>query len=209
MVLRRLAVLSALLLLALTGTASAGTGVQTITFGNDTEAQLWILESSIPTPDTVVFLRREPCESQSAAHPDALYSCVTGDILEEDGEPIYTVWLHPGIAASSMRAVLYHELFHVRDQMDGRRMPTIRRRFKRINGHRAGWHAPVLKSTYPDLPATVSERAADAAAWCGSVPSREWANVDVSKPPNGANAYGWAPTKAQFLATCKLLRTGR
>lgn len=156
----------------------------------------WAAASAIPTGGAAIRVVREPCPFATVDEH--------GTSCARRWRDEWRIWLAPHPEPWG-RLILLHELFHIRDDAAGRRLNPLRASLRRINGWGGKWAERRWPSSFPGWRASPKERAADAAAWCGSIPRSEWAATDPAVAFIAWPGYLWQPSREQFVATCRLL----
>jgi len=161
-----------------------------------------VRRSAIPSPTVNVVIDRRRCP-QPTTSALASYSCA------DRHRHRWWVWLDPATPPEWRQWMLYHELFHVTDGAAAWRINRLRAELRAINRWRGSWRLARWPSSFgAGMPASPSERAADAAAWCGITPRSQWRAFDPAVEMPKQPSYLWQPTRAQFVATCTALRRG-
>jgi len=103
------------------------------------------------------------------------------------------------------REVLLHELGHVFDVLS--LDDAERQTFAAIHSYEVGWRERVGRSGGGAYPGTVEELFAEAYALCGLHGfERRRLGYRVRRGRWTPGVYGYSPTRAEFRATCKLIR---
>lgn len=161
-----------------------------------------VRQSTIPSPVVEVVIDRRRCPKPTTADLQS-FSCA------DRHRRRWWVWLDPATPVELRPRILYHELFHVTDKASYWTLNRLRARLRAINGWRGSWWDARWPSSFGgDMLASPSERAADAAAWCGTTPRSQWRSFDPAAQMPRWPSYLWQPTRAQFVATCGALLRG-